>query len=44
MVIPCHYNMFQFNTESPQEFETACQKIEQPYVVLQNGGRWTCSG
>lgn len=39
LVIPCHYEMFEFNTVSPQEFVEAAKKIGQEYVVLKNGGR-----
>jgi L-ascorbate metabolism protein UlaG (beta-lactamase superfamily) len=40
MVIPCHYDMFQFNTASPDEFVQACQSLGQPYKVLRAGERW----
>lgn len=40
IVIPCHYDMFEFNTADPDEFTAACQEIGQPYKVLQNGERW----
>ena len=41
MVIPCHYEMFEFNTESPEEFVTECQRLEQPFHVLRAGERWS---
>lgn len=41
LVIPCHYDMFTFNTADPGEFMTACEAIGQPYVVLQCGERWS---
>ena len=41
MVIPCHYDMFEFNTESPEEFSTTCERIGQPHRVLLNGESWT---
>ena len=41
MVIPCHYDMFEFNTESPEEFSTICERIGQPHRVLLNGESWT---
>ncbi|MDX1565693.1 MAG: MBL fold metallo-hydrolase, partial [Phycisphaeraceae bacterium] len=44
MAIPCHYDMFEFNTESPQQFIEACEKIDQPCQVLENGGRWVRAG
>jgi L-ascorbate metabolism protein UlaG (beta-lactamase superfamily) len=37
VVIPCHYDMFEFNTASPEEFAAECQKLKQPYRVLRNG-------
>lgn len=40
-VIPCHYDMFEFNTVAPDEFVSACEELEQPYTVLENGGSWT---
>ena len=41
VVIPCHYDMFEFNTASPDAFVTACEKLDQPYRVLRAGERWT---
>lgn len=40
-VVPCHYDMFEFNTESPDEFIAACQSLGQSYDVLQCGQRWS---
>lgn len=40
-VIPCHYEMFEFNTESPKEFVEACESFGQSYKVLKAGERWT---
>jgi L-ascorbate metabolism protein UlaG (beta-lactamase superfamily) len=40
-VIPCHYDMFTFNTSDPKEFVTAAEAIGQPYVVLQCGEHWS---
>ncbi len=40
-VIPCHYDMFEFNTASPDEFIAACQRVGQSYCVLQAGERWS---
>ena len=31
LVIPCHYEMFAFNTASPQEFTNHADGINQPY-------------
>jgi L-ascorbate metabolism protein UlaG (beta-lactamase superfamily) len=40
MVIPCHFEMFEFNTASPDEFVTACRRLGQPCQVLRCGERW----
>ena len=37
LAIPCHYQMFDFNTESPDEFIAECEKIGQKYCVLKCG-------
>ncbi len=39
LVIPCHYDMFAFNTEPPDEFIRTCEELSQPYRVLQCGER-----
>jgi L-ascorbate metabolism protein UlaG (beta-lactamase superfamily) len=39
-VIPCHYDMFSFNTADVDEFARAAEKIDQPYKVLIGGGRF----
>lgn len=39
-VIPCHYEMFAFNTADPQDFANACNTIGQPYHILRCGERW----
>lgn len=41
LVVPCHYDMFEFNTESPELFETTCRNIGQPFKTLQAGERLT---
>ncbi len=41
IVVPCHYEMFEFNTESPELFETTCKTINQPYKTLRAGERLT---
>ena len=38
-VIPCHYDMFEFNTASSDEFVRECQKIGQSYGILRAGQR-----
>ena len=40
LVIPCHYDMFEFNTASPEEFVDACRRLRQPYKILQCGERF----
>ncbi|MGF1634165.1 MAG: MBL fold metallo-hydrolase [Phycisphaerae bacterium] len=39
LVVPCHYNMFTFNTEPPDLFEQTCQTLGQPYRILACGQR-----
>jgi L-ascorbate metabolism protein UlaG (beta-lactamase superfamily) len=39
LVIPCHYEMFEFNTVSPKAFVRAAEEIEQNYRLLQCGER-----
>jgi L-ascorbate metabolism protein UlaG (beta-lactamase superfamily) len=41
LVIPCHYDMFGFNTASPAVFFAECQRLGQPCRVLKAGERWT---
>jgi L-ascorbate metabolism protein UlaG (beta-lactamase superfamily) len=43
LVIPCHYEMFEFNTANPAEFVRAAESIGQPYQVLRCGERWESS-
>jgi len=38
-VIPCHYEMFEFNTVSPQGFVVAAAALDCPYRVLKAGER-----
>lgn len=40
LVIPCHFEMFEFNTASPHEFIHECQRLEQPFKVLRCGEQW----
>jgi L-ascorbate metabolism protein UlaG (beta-lactamase superfamily) len=39
LVIPCHYDMFEFNTASPAAFVAECQRLGQPFEVLRAGER-----
>jgi L-ascorbate metabolism protein UlaG (beta-lactamase superfamily) len=38
-VVPCHYEMFEFNSVSPQEFVAVAKSIECPYRLLRAGER-----
>ncbi len=40
LVIPCHFEMFEFNTASPDLFIQTCEALGQPYQVLRSGERW----
>ncbi|HEX3351953.1 MAG TPA: MBL fold metallo-hydrolase [Terriglobales bacterium] len=40
MVIPCHFEMFEFNTASPDEFVAECGRLGQPCRVLRCGEKW----
>jgi L-ascorbate metabolism protein UlaG (beta-lactamase superfamily) len=44
LVIPCHYDMFEFNTATPDLFEDTCRLIGQQYIVLENGQRFSAAG
>jgi L-ascorbate metabolism protein UlaG (beta-lactamase superfamily) len=39
VVIPCHYDMFTFNTVTPDAFVQQAEALQQPYRVLQCGER-----
>jgi L-ascorbate metabolism protein UlaG (beta-lactamase superfamily) len=41
LVIPCHFEMFEFNTAAPDEFTSTAAAIGQPYRVLRCGERWS---
>jgi len=40
-VIPCHYDMFTFNTADVNDFIKEAERINQPYKVLKGGERFT---
>jgi L-ascorbate metabolism protein UlaG (beta-lactamase superfamily) len=40
-VIPCHYDLFAFNTADVNEFINIAKAKQQGYVVLNLGGKWT---
>lgn len=39
LVVPCHYDMFAFNTASTDSFIAAARAQQQPYHILRNGER-----
>lgn len=41
LVVPCHYEMFEFNTASPAEFVAECRRLDQPHRLLRAGERLT---
>lgn len=40
-VIPCHYDMFTFNTADPKLFALKAEALQQPYTILPIGGHWS---
>ncbi len=40
-VIPCHYDMFTFNTAGVNDFIDAAEKINQPYKILKGGQKFS---
>ncbi len=40
LAIPCHYEMFEFNTEPPDPFVEACERMGQSQRVLRCGERF----
>jgi L-ascorbate metabolism protein UlaG (beta-lactamase superfamily) len=43
LAIPCHYDMFVFNTATPDAFVAEARRLGLPYRVLQAGERWSSS-
>jgi L-ascorbate metabolism protein UlaG (beta-lactamase superfamily) len=43
LAIPCHFEMFEFNTAAPDEFVEECARLAQPCRVLPAGERLTVS-
>jgi L-ascorbate metabolism protein UlaG (beta-lactamase superfamily) len=39
VVVPMHYEMFEFNTETPDLFVATCERLAQPYRVPRCGER-----
>lgn len=44
VVIPHHFEMFEFNTAPPDEFTAECDRLQQRYQVLRCGERWSSAG
>jgi len=40
MVIPCHYDLFAFNTANPEDFARIADQLSQPYKILKLGEKW----
>ena len=41
LAVPMHFEQFEFNTEPPDAFVAACERLGQPYRVLRAGERLT---
>jgi len=41
LVIPCHFDMFEFNSATPAEFVVTANELQQPNRVLRAGERWS---
>ena len=41
MVIPCHYDLFAFNTVDVNEFIVLAKHEQQPYCILELGGKFS---
>ncbi len=39
LVVPCHYDLFTFNTADPEDFAAAARRLEQPFQILKCGER-----
>jgi len=42
-VIPCHYDMFTFNTSDVNDFIKEAEEVKQPYKVLKGGEIFFCN-
>ncbi|HRQ50833.1 MAG TPA: MBL fold metallo-hydrolase [Agriterribacter sp.] len=40
-VIPCHYDMFTFNTANPADFANSARAVQQACTILPIGGHWS---
>ena len=43
LAVPCHFDMFEFNTAAPDDFVETCASLGQPFRVLRAGERLTIS-
>jgi len=43
LVIPCHFEMFEFNTAPPGEFIQTCRRLGQNFTVLRCGERFNAA-
>jgi L-ascorbate metabolism protein UlaG (beta-lactamase superfamily) len=41
LAVPCHFDMFEFNTAAPDDFVETCASLGQPCRVLRAGARLT---
>ena len=41
VAIPCHYEMFEFNTADPGVFARECERLGQPFRILRAGERFS---
>jgi L-ascorbate metabolism protein UlaG (beta-lactamase superfamily) len=41
VVVPCHYDMFEFNTADPKKFAGYAESIGQRYLLLEPGGHFS---
>jgi L-ascorbate metabolism protein UlaG (beta-lactamase superfamily) len=39
LAVPCHFEMFELNTASPEQFAAECERLGQPYRALRAGER-----
>lgn len=40
LAIPCHFDMFEFNTATPDTFVDTCRRLGQPFRILRCGERF----
>ncbi len=41
LVIPHHYDLFEFNTADPHDFASAAEECQQAFVILKLGEHWS---